>query len=209
MPSERTNIPGGPEPEYDKVVSGYESFHHPEPFRADWGGELPELTLAYETWGELSAAGDNAVLLNAAKKELTVDLAGRAARYVHLLAASGDGDTPTQVIFKYDTGAEQRHAIVVEDWFDDFQPDQRGSGVTLPPAGVFMYTLIDKLDRATGPSSIENVNDPAVFEAVNDILVGVNDSKLLRWLVRRNQKKGIKKRYREERRAADAEASAP
>ena len=54
----------GPEPNYDRVVSGYATFHHPRPFRCDWGGVLPEFTLAYETWGRLSAARDNAVLLH-------------------------------------------------------------------------------------------------------------------------------------------------
>jgi homoserine O-acetyltransferase len=54
----------GPEPNYDRVVSGYATFRHPRPFRCDWGGELPEFTLAYETWGALSPARDNAVLLH-------------------------------------------------------------------------------------------------------------------------------------------------
>jgi homoserine O-acetyltransferase len=54
----------GPEPHYDRVVSGYSTFHHPEPFRFEWGGELPDYTLAYETWGELSPERDNAVLLH-------------------------------------------------------------------------------------------------------------------------------------------------
>jgi len=54
----------GPEPHYDRVVSGYATFHHPQPFRCEWGGELPEFTLAYETWGTLSPARDNAVLLH-------------------------------------------------------------------------------------------------------------------------------------------------
>jgi homoserine O-acetyltransferase len=54
----------GPEPHYDRVVSGYETYHHARAFRCDWGGELPEFTLAYETWGALSPARDNAVLLH-------------------------------------------------------------------------------------------------------------------------------------------------
>lgn len=41
------------------------------------------------------------------------------------------------------------------------------------------------------------INDPQVYEAVDDILVGVNESKLLRWLIRNRQKKGIKERYEE------------
>ena len=47
------------------------------------------------------------------------------------------------------------------------------------------------------------IQDPAVYNAVNDILVGVNESKLLRWLIRNRQKKGIEKRYE------DAQETAP
>lgn len=34
-----------------------------EPLKLEHGGELPEVTVAYETYGELNSAGDNAVLL--------------------------------------------------------------------------------------------------------------------------------------------------
>jgi len=57
-------IPIGPEPEYERVVSGYETFVHPGELKCEWGGTLPELTVAYETWGELSPERDNAVLLH-------------------------------------------------------------------------------------------------------------------------------------------------
>ncbi len=60
----RPSIPTGPEPQYGKVVSGYETFHSSEPFVCDWGGVLPELSLAWESWGELSPGADNAVLLH-------------------------------------------------------------------------------------------------------------------------------------------------
>lgn len=60
----RTSIPGGPEPEYQRVVSGYETFHYAAPFRCEWGGVLPELILAWESWGELAANKDNVVLLH-------------------------------------------------------------------------------------------------------------------------------------------------
>ena len=36
---------------------------HGTPFRLERGGELPELTLCYETYGALSAGRDNAVLV--------------------------------------------------------------------------------------------------------------------------------------------------
>jgi homoserine O-acetyltransferase len=54
----------GPEPHYDRVVSGYETFVSPEPFHCEWGGVLPGVTLAYETWGTLSPRRDNAILLH-------------------------------------------------------------------------------------------------------------------------------------------------
>ncbi|EST07342.2 Alpha/beta hydrolase fold-1 [Kalmanozyma brasiliensis GHG001] len=54
----------GPEPSYTKVVSGYQLYHHSQPFRLDYGGGLPEFDLAYETWGELNADKSNAILLH-------------------------------------------------------------------------------------------------------------------------------------------------
>jgi homoserine O-acetyltransferase len=54
----------GPEPSYEKVVSGYETFHYGQNFHCEWGGVLPEFTLAWESWGELSAARDNVILLH-------------------------------------------------------------------------------------------------------------------------------------------------
>lgn len=39
------------------------------------------------------------------------------------------------------------------------------------------------------------INDPQVYDAVNDILIGVNESRFLRWLIRNRQKAGIKKRF--------------
>ncbi|TPX55081.1 homoserine O-acetyltransferase [Powellomyces hirtus] len=58
------SLDGGPEPAYDKIVSGYSKFHHPEPFHLTHGGILPSFDIAYETWGELNAAKDNAILLH-------------------------------------------------------------------------------------------------------------------------------------------------
>ncbi len=58
------DLPSGPEPVYDRVASGYQTFHSPREFVCDWGGVLPELSLAYETWGELSTGRDNAILLH-------------------------------------------------------------------------------------------------------------------------------------------------
>ena len=52
------------EPAYANIVSGYEVFHHSQPFSLDYGGLLPSFQLAYETWGTLSPSRDNAILLH-------------------------------------------------------------------------------------------------------------------------------------------------
>ena len=53
------------------------------------------------------------------------------------------------------------------------------------------------------------IEDPEVYEALNDILVGVDNSKMLRWLVRNRQKSGIEERYNEEVDAMEAEGIEP
>ena len=46
------------------------------------------------------------------------------------------------------------------------------------------------------------ITDPSVYESINDILIGINESKLLRWLIRNRQQSGIEKRYNEEQKTA-------
>lgn len=53
----------GPEPAYSNVVTGYSTFHHDKPFLCDHGGVLPELDIAYETWGSLNSDKSNAILI--------------------------------------------------------------------------------------------------------------------------------------------------
>jgi phospholipid/cholesterol/gamma-HCH transport system substrate-binding protein len=57
-------------------------------------------------------------------------------------------------------------------------------------------TLTRKLDEGEGTVG-RLINDPSVYEAVDDVIVGVEESALLRWLIRNRQKKGIEKRYEE------------
>ena len=38
------------------------------------------------------------------------------------------------------------------------------------------------------------INDPSVYESINDILIGINESKMLRWLIRDRQQAGINQR---------------
>src|SRR5437763_12772737 len=61
--------------------------------------------------------------------------------------------------------------------------------------------LVRQLDDAVAKVSSgqgtagKMINDPSVYESINDILIGINESKLLRWLIRNRQEKGIEKRY--------------
>ncbi|MBW3565856.1 MAG: MCE family protein [Acidobacteria bacterium] len=41
------------------------------------------------------------------------------------------------------------------------------------------------------------IADPSAYEAINDILIGINESRVLRWLIRNRQEAGIEKRYDE------------
>ncbi|MCG8462491.1 MAG: MlaD family protein [Holophagales bacterium] len=66
-------------------------------------------------------------------------------------------------------------------------------------------SIVDRLDRlsleiAEGDGTVSRlIHDPQVYEAINDVIVGVNQSRLLRWLIRNRQKAGIEKRYEETR----------
>lgn len=66
----------------------------------------------------------------------------------------------------------------------------------------------DKLNGGDGTAALL-IDDPAVYEAVNDILVGINESRMLRWLIRNRQKKGIEKRYDEAQGPAPSESEEP
>ncbi|RUP47815.1 homoserine O-acetyltransferase [Jimgerdemannia flammicorona] len=58
------SLDGGPEPAYDRIVTGYSTFHSPSPFLCDHGGILPSISLAYETWGTLNDVKSNAILIH-------------------------------------------------------------------------------------------------------------------------------------------------
>lgn len=52
----------GPEPSY--TTGAHQKFTSNEALLTDWGGMLPSLSIAYETWGELNADASNAILLH-------------------------------------------------------------------------------------------------------------------------------------------------
>ncbi|MFV0253449.1 MAG: homoserine O-acetyltransferase [Beutenbergiaceae bacterium] len=63
----RPRTPGGPIPASaawrDGEDVGQRKFAHLGPLHLEAGGRLPSVTMAYQTWGTLSPAGDNAVLV--------------------------------------------------------------------------------------------------------------------------------------------------
>jgi len=68
--------------------------------------------------------------------------------------------------------------------------------------------VADKVNRGEGAAA-KLINDPQIYDAVNDILVGVDESPLLRWLIRSRQKKGIAKRYEDAQEEGRQPASPP
>jgi hypothetical protein len=57
-------------------------------------------------------------------------------------------------------------------------------------------SIARKLDEGQGTVG-KLINDPAIFDAANHLVVGIDESKLLRWLIRDRQRSGIRKRYRD------------
>jgi phospholipid/cholesterol/gamma-HCH transport system substrate-binding protein len=65
-----------------------------------------------------------------------------------------------------------------------------------------------KLDRGDGTAA-KLINDPKIYDAVNDIIVGVNQSRVLRWLIRNRQQKGIEKRYDDTKKSIERSGGKP
>ncbi|MGH9369217.1 MAG: MlaD family protein [Thermoanaerobaculia bacterium] len=66
-----------------------------------------------------------------------------------------------------------------------------------------LNSISRKLDEGEGTAG-KLINDPSVFDAANRLVVGVDESALLRWLVKDRQKAGIKKEYKDEVRRLSA-----
>ena len=70
---------------------------------------------------------------------------------------------------------------------------------------------VTKLNNGQGTAG-RIISDPSVYESINDILIGINESKLLRWLIRNRQERGIEKRVETQQKIAPppvAPASVP
>jgi phospholipid/cholesterol/gamma-HCH transport system substrate-binding protein len=63
-----------------------------------------------------------------------------------------------------------------------------------------LNAVVTKINTGEGTAG-KLISDPSVYESVNDILIGINESKLLRWLIRSRQQAGIEKRVEEQKKA--------
>jgi phospholipid/cholesterol/gamma-HCH transport system substrate-binding protein len=82
--------------------------------------------------------------------------------------------------------------------------EEYGREITEELRGIVdrLSAVAAKIDQGEGTAA-KLINDPQIYEAVNDILIGVNESRMLRWLIRNRQKAGIKKRYEETQQATE------
>jgi len=67
-----------------------------------------------------------------------------------------------------------------------------------------LNTISGRLEAGDGTAG-QLINDPEIYDALQDIVVGIDESKTLRWLIRNRQKKGIEKRYEAEVEASETD----
>jgi phospholipid/cholesterol/gamma-HCH transport system substrate-binding protein len=67
---------------------------------------------------------------------------------------------------------------------------------------------VAKLNAGQGTAG-RLINDPSVYESINDVLIGINESKMLRWLIRNRQQRGIDKRVETEQKVAPPPVTPP
>ncbi|HET7434094.1 MAG TPA: MlaD family protein [Thermoanaerobaculia bacterium] len=68
--------------------------------------------------------------------------------------------------------------------------------------------VVSKINNGQGTAG-RLITDPTVYESINDILIGINESKLLRWLIRNRQQAGIEKRVDEQSKQPAVSLPAP
>ena len=103
---------------------------------------------------------------------------------------------------RFTGGLEESDALVPKLLKDE----EYGRKVTADLSALVeqLNDLSNRLAHGDGTAA-KLINDPQIYDAVNDIVIGVEESKLLRWLIRNRQKAGIKKRYEDAQKAPTAE----
>ena len=67
--------------------------------------------------------------------------------------------------------------------------------------------VTEKLNEGEGTAA-KLINDPHIYESLDDILIGINESWMLRWLIRNRQQAGIEERYEDAQEGAPPEPPA-
>jgi len=65
-----------------------------------------------------------------------------------------------------------------------------------------------KISEGEGSAS-KLINDPQIYDAVNDVIIGVNESRILLWLIRNRQKKGLETRYEDTKKEIEEQGGTP
>jgi phospholipid/cholesterol/gamma-HCH transport system substrate-binding protein len=150
--------------------------------------------------------------------DLTVELEGAIAELQQLAQAmnEGDGLLPalisdpalrdrfTEALGNLETTSGELETLVADlGSGDGLLPRLMKDEALADELSTDLRQLLDQLNQAStklnqgeGTAS-KLLNDPAVYEAISDILVGINESRMLRWLIRNRQKAGIQERYEE------------
>lgn len=167
-------------------------------------------------------------------EQLTVSVAGAAqslqsvANSVQRSFESGDGVVPALLndaegkkrvyelienlrlasanLSKFTTTMETGEGLVPRLLNDKVYGDQALAEFTLLVRQL--NEVVAKINSGQGTAG-KLITDPTVYESVNDILIGINESKLLRWLIRSRQQAGIEKRVEEQQKAPVVEPPPP
>lgn len=194
----------GPVPEEDKDLSLLTSLRQA-------AGALDRITVALDD-------GKSPVARLLLDEQMGNQLSGSVARLDRWMveAEKGDGLVPSLVFdpaLKEQTGRTLANLELASSRLAKLSENLEGNEGLLPKlvndkefardvAGE-LKVLVERLNRVAGAlergdgTAGKLIMDPQIYDAVNDIVIGINESKMLRWLIRNRQKAGIRKRYNE------------
>ena len=156
------------------------------------------ITSASSLFGKLSAAMEKR---DGALPSLISDPEGKKKIYALIDNLSQAGVSLARVSSDLDKGKGLLPVLLHDESFSrDFRQH-------LASFAEHLDAVSAKLDSRDGTLG-KFISDPALYDAANDIVVGINDSKLLKWLIRDRQKRGIKERYDRERAKSAGKADA-
>jgi phospholipid/cholesterol/gamma-HCH transport system substrate-binding protein len=155
------------------------------------------ITSASNLFGKLSAAMNKR---DGALPALIADPDGKKKVYSLIDNLSQAGVSLAKVSNDLDKGKGMLPVLLHDESF------AKSFRLHLDNFAAHIDSVSEKLDSRDGTLG-KFISDPSLYDAANDIVVGVNDSKLLKWLIRDRQKRGIRNRYEKERAKSPGEAT--